>query len=83
MHSDSDSIIPVHHGRKNFEAANEPRMFQTLSGDHNDTFTTDRGAVAKGIHEFLKLLDAERKEVADNFLSEPNAPDAEDKETGR
>jgi alpha-beta hydrolase superfamily lysophospholipase len=83
MHSDEDTIIPSHHGRRNFEAANEPKLYQTLRGDHNDTFVMDRSAVSTGVNRLLELIAAERKEVADDSATEPNAPDVQDPETGR
>lgn len=78
MHGSDDTIIPVHHGRRIFEAANEPKLFQELKGDHNDTFAADRSAVSNGIRRYLTLLDGERKEVADTSRTEPNAANADE-----
>jgi fermentation-respiration switch protein FrsA (DUF1100 family) len=35
-HSEQDTIIPYRLGRRLFDAANEPKQFLTLPGDHND-----------------------------------------------
>jgi hypothetical protein len=35
-HSPNDDMIPFAHGRRIFEAANEPKEFATLKGTHND-----------------------------------------------
>jgi fermentation-respiration switch protein FrsA (DUF1100 family) len=45
MHSRGDGLIAFHHAEKNFAAANEPKTFLELQGDHNDivldhTFTS-------------------------------------------
>jgi fermentation-respiration switch protein FrsA (DUF1100 family) len=36
MHSRGDGLIAFHHAEKNLAAANEPKMFLELQGDHND-----------------------------------------------
>ena len=39
LHGDQDETIPISQGRKLYEAANEPKRFQTLEGaEHNDTY---------------------------------------------
>ncbi|MCH8297368.1 MAG: alpha/beta hydrolase [Chloroflexi bacterium] len=39
LHGDLDDIVPISQGRKLYEAANQPKRFQTLEGAaHNDTF---------------------------------------------
>ena len=36
-HGDCDTIVPIAHGRRLFEAANEPKEFALIDGcDHND-----------------------------------------------
>jgi hypothetical protein len=37
-HSRDDDIVPFAHGRKLFEAANEPKTFLEMRGGHNDGF---------------------------------------------
>jgi len=56
MHSREDSIIGYHHGEKNFSAANQPKTFCELSGDHNDTLTTDLATHRKGIDGFFASI---------------------------
>lgn len=39
LHGDADEVIPQRHGRRLFEAANEPKAFHALPGArHNDTY---------------------------------------------
>jgi len=39
LHGDQDKTVPISQGRKLYEAANEPKMFQALEGAaHNDTY---------------------------------------------
>ena len=39
LHGDRDDIVPFEHGRRLFEAANEPKTFYAIRGaHHNDTF---------------------------------------------
>jgi len=53
-HSPQDDIIPYAHGRKLFEAANEPKTFLELGGGHNDGFVFARPAWAAAVREFLE-----------------------------
>jgi fermentation-respiration switch protein FrsA (DUF1100 family) len=41
-HSRQDEIIPYAHGRRLFEAANEPKAFLEMTGGHNDGFIFNR-----------------------------------------
>ena len=52
MHSRSDSLIRFQHSQKNFAAANEPKLFCELVGDHNDPLTNRQ----KFIADFDKFL---------------------------
>jgi uncharacterized protein len=36
-HSPADTIVPFAHGEKLFAAANEPKLFCKMNGDHNDS----------------------------------------------
>jgi fermentation-respiration switch protein FrsA (DUF1100 family) len=56
MHSRGDGLIGFRHSEKNFAAANEPKQFCEIRGDHNDP-TGDRTAFISGIEEFLKLVE--------------------------
>lgn len=55
MHSREDTLIRFQHGQRNFAAANEPKLFCELMGDHNDPLT-DRGRFIAGIEKFLRLI---------------------------
>ena len=46
MHSRGDRLIRFHHAEQNFAAANEPKLFWELTGDHNDGATEDSGFAA-------------------------------------
>ena len=56
LHSRNDTIIPFHHGEKNFAAASEPKIFWELSGDHNDSLAAERDQYSKGLEKFFALL---------------------------
>jgi fermentation-respiration switch protein FrsA (DUF1100 family) len=53
LHSPGDDIIPYAHGRKLYEAANEPKAFVELSGGHNSGFVYMRPEWVKALGEFL------------------------------
>ena len=44
-----------HHGKANFAAANEPKLFWELRGDHNNPLADSKAFIA-GIEKFLSLL---------------------------
>lgn len=53
-HSPEDGLIAIEHGRRNFAAANEPKMFLELRGNHNDTLEGEGRAVyLRGLDRFL------------------------------
>ncbi len=56
MHSPVDELVRIHHGRANFAAANEPKLFWELRGDHNSAMA-DPKRFAAGMEEFLALLE--------------------------
>ena len=56
MHSRDDGLIGFLHSEKNFAAANEPKIFCELQGDHNDPLG-EREKFVEGIEKFLKLLE--------------------------
>ena len=56
MHGPRDSLIPFHHAERNFAAANEPKLFWKLEGDHNDPVTAERANYLKGFEQFLVSL---------------------------
>jgi fermentation-respiration switch protein FrsA (DUF1100 family) len=56
MHSPSDELIGFHHGQRNFAAANEPKLFWELRGDHNDPLADTKHFIA-GLEKFLSLIE--------------------------
>jgi len=61
-HGPSDSVIPFHHAERNFAAANEPKLFWKLEGDHNDPVTTEREHYLKGFERFLAMVEHRQPE---------------------
>jgi fermentation-respiration switch protein FrsA (DUF1100 family) len=57
MHSREDGLIGYRHSERNFAAANEPKLFVEIRGDHNDPLYDQRGFM-EGIEKFLKLLES-------------------------
>lgn len=57
MHAPSDRVIPFDQGKQLFDAANEPKTFVTLSGDHN-TLVSDlpSDAVKQAWRDFFANL---------------------------
>lgn len=53
IHSPDDDIIPYQLGVKVFDAANEPKKFIRLRGDHNSGFYISGQQYIKGLSEFL------------------------------
>jgi fermentation-respiration switch protein FrsA (DUF1100 family) len=56
LHSRADTVIPFHHGERNFAAANEPKLFHELNGDHNDGLVVDRDAFGRCVGGFIQLI---------------------------
>ncbi len=56
MHSRADSLIPFHHGERNFASANPPKAFCELKGGHNDALT-DRPAFIAGFNRLLRIIE--------------------------
>lgn len=57
MHSPTDEIIPYEHGRKNFDTANEPKVFVELVGGHNDAIYADQTKYTAGAEAALKTIE--------------------------
>jgi uncharacterized protein len=55
MHSRTDGLIGFQHGERNFAAANEPKIFWELTGDHNDPLA-DPARFLDGFEKFLTLV---------------------------
>ncbi|MGH8120825.1 MAG: alpha/beta hydrolase [Gammaproteobacteria bacterium] len=53
IHSPTDDIVPYAQGRKLFEAANEPKSFLEIIGDHNNGFMDSNSRYLDGIDKFL------------------------------
>lgn len=60
IHSADDRLIPISHGRKLFEAANEPKEFLEISGDHNSGFLTSGAVYTDGLGAFISRVTADR-----------------------
>jgi hypothetical protein len=58
MHSRDDRLVPFHHGERNFAAANEPKMFRELGGDHNHALTSEPDLFRRGLEAFLALVES-------------------------
>lgn len=68
IHSTEDEIIPFHHGRALFEAANEPKTLLEISGGHNDGFMVSRDKYQRGIRIFLdRVFEVNRNSAPDNL----------------
>jgi fermentation-respiration switch protein FrsA (DUF1100 family) len=71
VHGARDCLIPVHHARQVYAAANEPKTLAILRrGDHNDLF--DHGAWAK-IEAFLDTREPARPAIVRPVHVEPVA----------
>ncbi len=55
MHSRADTLIRFQHSQRNFAAANQPKLFCELTGDHNDPLT-DRAQFIADFERFLELV---------------------------
>jgi fermentation-respiration switch protein FrsA (DUF1100 family) len=53
LHSREDEIIPFALGRRVYAAARQPKMFQTLRGDHNGGFLLSQPGYARMLADFL------------------------------
>ncbi len=54
IHSREDDFVPFRFGRALYEAANEPKAFLELHGDHVRGFVDNLPAYEKGLREFLR-----------------------------
>jgi fermentation-respiration switch protein FrsA (DUF1100 family) len=57
MHGPADELVRFHHGKANFAAANEPKLFWELRGDHNNPLA-DRQHFITGMEKFFTLVEA-------------------------
>ena len=67
LHGDQDATVPLVQGKKLFEAANQPKRFQSLIGTaHNDTYIAGGGSYWDTMSEFLGSIgDASADSSAD------------------
>ncbi|MCP4268955.1 MAG: alpha/beta hydrolase [Candidatus Brocadiaceae bacterium] len=62
MHGDRDELVPIGHGRKLFEEANEPKEFYTIPGAmHNDTHIVGGEEYFDVIRDFVNKLTKQKK----------------------
>jgi hypothetical protein len=59
VHSETDEIVPVAHGRRLYEAASAPKQWLAIDGGHNDGFLRSRGRYRAGLDGFLESLPLE------------------------
>ena len=60
IHSPQDELIPVRFGQRLFQNAPEPKMFLSISGDHNSGFLFSKDVYVTGITGFLQTyMDAQ------------------------
>ncbi len=55
LHSAEDEIIPFHLGEKIYHAANQPKYFVTMKGDHNTGFLFSQPGYEQSLKEFITL----------------------------
>ncbi len=53
LHSRGDRMIPFHHAERNYAAANQPKYFAELAGDHNETLIAGRERYREAVGKFL------------------------------
>lgn len=56
IHSSEDRIVPFHHGQALYEAANQPKMFVKIQGDHSNGFIDSLITYRTGIEKFVKQV---------------------------
>lgn len=55
MHSRADELVNFRHARRNYESANDPKLFCEISGGHNDPLANHQQFVG-AIEKFLALV---------------------------
>jgi uncharacterized protein len=56
MHARADQTIPIGHGRRLFAAANEPKRFVELGGQHQNAFLADSATYFSAYSAFVQSL---------------------------
>jgi len=59
LHSRSDTLIPFHHAKQNFTAANDPKWLVEITGDHNDGIE-DAASFATALETYLNAMQTNR-----------------------
>lgn len=57
LHGERDKLIPMHHARELYAAANSPKLLKELPGDHNGALASDPAAYSSAVGELLKLIE--------------------------
>jgi fermentation-respiration switch protein FrsA (DUF1100 family) len=61
VHSTDDEMISIEHGRRLFEAADEPKEFLEIEGTHNEGIIKSRQQYIEGLASFISKLDRDYK----------------------
>lgn len=59
LHSPADDIIPFRLGKKVFDAANDPKTFFEMRGDHNSGFIDSQPEYQQALEKFIASLDVQ------------------------
>ncbi len=73
MHSRADDLVGFAHAEKNFAAANPPKLFCELSGDHNNPLA-DRARFIGGLRQFFQLIESNPAAAAPGASPEASGP---------
>jgi len=58
IHSRGDRLIGFHHAEKNFAAANEPKLFWEVGGEHHRFLEGGRARYIEGLNNFLAQIES-------------------------
>lgn len=64
-HSRDDQVVPFHHGRELFKAADEPKTFVELRGSHGSGFWETGAKYREGLQQFLQTHTSYKTKMAD------------------
>ncbi|HXJ56364.1 MAG TPA: alpha/beta hydrolase [Verrucomicrobiae bacterium] len=53
-HCRKDDVVRFHHAQRNFQAANDPKMFLEIGGGHNNVIAEGRAEYLQGLDRFLR-----------------------------
>ena len=60
VHGENDKTVPLMQGKRLFAAANEPKLFWEISGDHNEFLEDGRARYLEGLDRFLGNIETAR-----------------------